>query len=342
MKVQRFNKYAEIPGSNLFLDRIPVFATQNYADYLKEVKGHDTIWLVKLENNTVSFLIPFVIIKKLIFSKGYFLTDIISFDSDYTLEKENEFIEDVVLYIKKNKLCDWIQQGPNWALFNTFPAGAKAVKFGTYKIFLKKNREEELLKKMNRYHRKDINYAIRTKVEIKKGNEYLNSCLSIIKETAKEAGLSAPSSTDIEKLITFFKDDLKIYVSYFDNIAQTAAIFIRSKYCTYGLYAGSITGALRGSNVYLFWEAIKDGMVNNCDCFDFVGGRINPLPGSKLERIQRFKEHFGSEFIQGYLWKMNFSAIKYYLYQIPVSMILLAMNKKYKPDIIDQEIKRMK
>src|SRR4030095_9404392 len=147
-------------------DRIPVFATQNYADYLKEVKGHDTIWLVKLENNTVSFLIPFVIIKKLIFSKGYFLTDIISFDSDYTLEKENEFIEDVVLYIKKNKLCDWIQQGPNWALFNTFPAGAKAVKFGTYKIFLKKNREEELLKKMNRYHRKDIHYAIRTKVEI--------------------------------------------------------------------------------------------------------------------------------------------------------------------------------
>jgi hypothetical protein len=63
MSVQRFFKFADIPGSELFLPRIPVFATQNYADYLNEFKGHNTTWFVKLENNIITHLLPFAINK---------------------------------------------------------------------------------------------------------------------------------------------------------------------------------------------------------------------------------------------------------------------------------------
>jgi hypothetical protein len=56
--------------------------------------------------------------------------------------------------------------------------------------------------------------------------------------------------------------------------------------------------------------------------------------------MQRFKEHFGGEFIEGYLWKMNFSLLKYYLYQFLVRTILFLKGKKYKADIIDEELKR--
>jgi len=340
MLLCKFNNYADIPGSEFFSEKIPIFATQNYADYLKELKGHKVIWFAHLEeNNAVTYLLPFVVIKKRLFTKGYFLTGVVSFDYVIKTEKEKEFLEVVVSYIKENKLCDWIQQGPNWALFNTVPSGSKAVKFGTYKIFFENKREEDLLKEMNRYHRKDINFAIRSKVEIKKGIEYINDCLSIIKDTAKEAGLYSPSPAEIEKLLLYFKDNLRIYVSYFDNIPQSAAMFLCNKYCIYGLYAGSTTGALRGSNAYLFWEAIKDGKENNCSSFDFVGGRVNPEPGSKLERIQRFKVHFGSEFVQGNLWRMNFSVNKYLVYRILIRIIFLVKMKKYKPDIVDQEIK---
>jgi hypothetical protein len=340
MLLSKFNNYEDIPGRKIITEKIPVFAAQNYADYLKEFKGHNVVWFANVkENNTVSFLLPFAVIKNIMLRKGYFLTGVLSFDSGNTVEKESEFLESVISYIKKNNLCDWIQQGPNWALFNTVPSGSKAVRFGTYKIFFKDNNEEDILKKMNRYRRKDINSAIRSKVEIKKGLEYLNDCLSIIEDTSREANLYSPSLTEIEKLLLYFKDNLKIYVSYFNNVPQSAAIFLFNKYCMYGLYAGSIAGAVRGSNAYLFWEAIKDGKEKGCDSFDFVGGRINPLPGSKLERIQRFKEQFGSEFVQGYIWKMNFSVIKYTIYQILIRLIYLVKNKKYKPDIIDQELK---
>jgi hypothetical protein len=340
MKVCKFVKYVDIPGSEFFSEKIPVFATQNYADYLKESKGHDIIWFACLEgNNAVSYLIPFVVIKKKIFSKGYFLTGVVSFNQLYAAEKEKEFLDNVIIHIKANKLCDWIQQGPNWALFNTVPSRAKAAKFGTYKIFMENKSEEDLLKAMNRYHRKDINFAKRNKVEIRKGFEYINDSLLIIRSTSKEAGLYSPSQAEIEKLAFYFKDNLRIYVSYFDNIPQSAAIFLSNKYCIFGLYAGSIGGAIRGSNAYLFWEAIKDGKENNCAGFDFVGGRVKPEPGSKLERIQRFKEHFGSEFVQGYLWKLKFSNTKYYLYHILIRLFYLAKFKKYKPDIIDQESK---
>lgn len=342
MPVNKYNSFKEIPGSELFSERIPIFAGQNYADYLKEIKNHDTIWFANLENNKVAYLLPFAIIKKTIFRKGYFITGVVSFDPGNSPEKEKTFLEDAVLYIRKNKLCDWIQQGPNWALFKTVPSGAKAVKFGTYKIVLENNTEEDILKKMNRYHRKDINYAIRSGVEIKKGDEYINDCLSIIKNTAKEADLSSPSSTEIEKLLFHFKDNLKIYVSYFNKAPQSAAIFLYNSYCTYGLYAGSIPGALRGSNAYLFWKAIEDVMQNNCSSFDFVGGRINPPPGSKLERIQRFKKHFGCEFVQGYLWKMNFSMTKYQVYNLLIRAMYLIKGQKYNQDIIDEETGRMK
>lgn len=340
MLVYRYDYFADIPGCEIHSGKIPIFATQYYADYIKEIKGHETVWFAYLENGTAYYLLPFAVIKKLIFRKGYFVTALVSFEQDSSLEKEKEFLDNVVLYIKKQKLCDWIQQGPNWAIFNTVPSGSKAVMFGTYKISLKDKSEEDIFKMMNRYHRKDINYAIRSKVEIKKGIDNINDCLSIIQDTAKEADIYSPSIIEIKKLLLYFQDNLRIYVSYFNNVPQSAAIFLCNKYCTYGLYAGSITGALRGSNAYLFWEAIKDTKKNNSVYFDFVGARMNPPPDSKLQRIQRFKEHFGSELIQGYLWKMNICVFKYNIYQFLVRMIYSAKGKKLMPDIIDQELKK--
>ena len=342
MLVNKFNKFFDIPGGRLFFEKIPIFATQNYADYLKEIKNHDTVWFAHIENNTACYLLPFTVVKKLIFRKGYFLTGVISFIRENSPKKEKEFLENVIFHIKKDNLCDWIQQGPNWALFNTFPSGSKAVKYGTYRINLKDKNESELFKAIKKIDRQDINKAIRSEVKIKKGGDYLESSLEIINDTAKKGDLQLLTLDEAKKLLFYFNDNLKIYVSYKDNIQQSATIFIGNKYCLYAFYSGSKKGPFRGSNSYLFWEAIKDAKNGNSIFFDFVGARINPPPGSKLERIQRFKEHFGSEFVQGYLWKMNFSYIKYFIYRIIVRLMYFVKMKRYKPDIIDEEIKRMK
>ena len=39
MLVYRFNNYRDIPGIDGFSEKIPIFATQNYADYIKDFKN---------------------------------------------------------------------------------------------------------------------------------------------------------------------------------------------------------------------------------------------------------------------------------------------------------------
>jgi lipid II:glycine glycyltransferase (peptidoglycan interpeptide bridge formation enzyme) len=138
----------------------------------------------------------------------------------------------------------------------------------------------------------------------------------------------------------YFRDKSKIYVSYLDDVPQTAVIFLGNEYCTYALYAGSIIKAFRGANSYLDWEAILEAKKCNSSYFDFVGARINPEPGSKLERIQNYKSRFGSEFVQGYLWKMVISKRKYFIYKTILKIYFLLKNNKIKKDIIDQEFEK--
>jgi hypothetical protein len=338
MKINIFQRFEDIPNSNLLLDKIPVFATPNYANYLKETKNQVTFWFTSVENDSPTFLIPFVINKKIIFRKGYFITGVVSLNSDNSIEKEAEFLEDVVSYIKENKICDWIQQGPNWALFNTFPTGSKAVEFGTYKILLKDRSETELYSSIKKNCRQDINRVQRGMIIIKKGIEYLDDCLKVINRTAKIANLQLLNTEDVKKLYFSFKDKLMISVSYLENTSQSGAIFLGNEYCTYALYAGSINKALRGANAYLDWEAIRDAKNNNSICFDFVGARVNPIPGSKQERIQNYKKHFGCEFVRGYIWKIVISKWKFHFYNMLLKIYFLISNKKIKKDIIDQEL----
>ena len=340
MELKIYYKFADIPDSNLFVNKIPIFATQNYVDYLKDLKNQDTIWFACLENKSVSCLLPFTIKKKSIFKKAYFLTGVISLNPGNSLEKEEEFLNNVIDYVKKNKLCDWIQQGTNWALFNIAPKGSKSVKFGTYKIFLNNKSETDLFNSLHRNIRQDINRARKELVEIKKGINYLNDCLMIINNTAEKANLGLLSSTETEKKLRYLGDNLKIYVSYFDNIPQSAKIFLGNEYCTYALYAGSTAKAFRGANVYLEWEAIMDAKNRNSNYFDFVGGRINPEPGSKLERIQKYKSRFGTEFVQGYIWKMEICRVKFKVYKTLLKLYFFLKNKKMKKDIIDQEFEK--
>ena len=70
--------------------------------------------------------------------------------------------------------------------------------------------------------------------------------------------------------------------------------------------------------------------------YDFVGARINPIPGSKQEGIQRFKSRFGGELKIGYLWKYSISPLKVRLYQTYIKL-KNSRSHSYTKDIIDQE-----
>ena len=75
--------------------------------------------------------------------------------------------------------------------------------------------------------------------------------------------------------------------------------------------------------------------------FSFVGCRINEDENSKFHGIQRFKERFGGELKQGYLFKLDFNPFRHCLFNFLLAFRnLIKGNHKFviQKDIIDQEI----
>ncbi|MFO7525505.1 MAG: peptidoglycan bridge formation glycyltransferase FemA/FemB family protein, partial [Ignavibacteriaceae bacterium] len=267
---------------------------------------------------------------------GMVLTATIQLDENIDLKTEKEFLNSIIEIIKQKKLCDWIQQSPNWAIFNSPPNGADSAPFGTYKISLQGKSTEELFNSIQTKDRSDIRKAIKEGVEIKSGFNLLNEAMALISATAEKADISLPSKEELH----YLKENIQVLISYYQTVPQSSAIFYTNKYAWYNMYAGTKDKPFRGSNSLLYWSAIKSAREKSVLFFDLVGAQINPDPGSKQEKIQRFKEHFGVELFKGYMWKMPISKFKYYMYDYLIKTFFLISRRKFKGDIIDRERNR--
>lgn len=333
--------YTNFPNEFIDETQIPVFCTTGYVNYLKDVKSQDVFWFAGFKNDMMICIIPFSIIKKTIFKKGYFLTAVVNVNAQDEIY-EKEFLEEVIHYIKEKKLCDWIQQPPTWVLFGEVPTNSIYCEFGTYRIELDNKDENELFDKLDRSAHREIRRATLNKVIIKRGLEWWEDCSKVFSLKGARGNIKFPDKNEMEQLLDYLHDNIIIYTCYYNDIPQASLIVISNKFCTYGLYAGTITKPLYGSNYLLFWHAIKEAKLSGVKYFDFVGARINPIIGSKQEGIQIFKNHFGGELVQGFLWKMVFNKKKYKLYIFLLVLYYKVTGKKRKYDIIDQENERLK
>ena len=339
MKLSVIIKLKNIPNYDKIVDSIPIFATQVYADYLKETKNYNTIWFMA-KIHEMDYVIPFGVKKKGPFKKGLFLSEVICFDAENIIEHEKEFLNEIVAYIKKNNLCDWIEQPPNWALFNTYPNNAVFAKFGTYRIDLSKFTEDELFANIKRNDRQDINKALRENVEIVKDDKCFEDSIDLINNTLSIEKIDSFTKDKLDTIRSFFKNNYLDYTAYFNKIPQSSCIYFFNSFSTYAMYAGS-SKPVRGSNSLLYWEANKDSKKRNIKYFDFVGARINPDIDTKQYRIQKFKAHFGTELKEGFIWKMILNKKKYILYKLFIRINNMLKGKKNKGDIIDQELIRL-
>lgn len=334
------NRFSDLRISDHIKDEIPIFATQLYADFIFKTKGYCTIWFVYDIGTEAQYIIPFATLKKTIFRKGLFLTATIKIGEPDI--KEQDFLENVVEYIKENKICDWISQPSNWAVFNTYPKKAIFCPFGTYKADLQGTlSDEELLLTFQPKCRASTRKAIRNGVEIKEGKSFLTDSFLLIKQTALRNNNGYPTLNDLRNEIELLSGNILIYVSYYNKQPQTTTILYSTAYCMYAIYAGSKPEAVNGANTLLYFKAFLDAKQRNVRYMDFVGARINPPKDSKFYRIQEFKSKFGTTFHSGYLWKMTISPIKFRLYKFILWIITLVNIRRHSRDIIDQEIERL-
>jgi hypothetical protein len=309
-----------------FKGLLPIVAMPEYL----ETWGMDYGYLVE-----DGLILPYFIEKRSIFTRLIFTTGVLG-QSENT---EERFLNNAVDYIRKNIRIDFISVPNNTALFNTYPANSVYCRFGTYVIDLTLP-EEELFANIHSKHRNVIKKSLKDGVEITRGPENFDKCIDLIILTLQRQNMLYLSKMIYKKLSDNLGENIDFWIATKDGEVQGSSLLIWNKgHSAYYLSGGSIISPYQGSMNLLHWEAIKLMKTRGVREYNFVGARISPDEGSRLEGIQRFKSRFGGEMRTGYLWKLPVNMVKYRLYYLSAHSIAFIQRKRYHGDVIDQEKK---
>lgn len=316
--------------SKQHLSFLSIFATK---DYLSS-KSKDYGWFIDK-----NFIIPYYVDKKLFFKYIVFSSETIYLNNNLPKDNEKIFLNEVILDIKKNlPYIDFIIQSPTNVVFNTFPDNALHCRFGSYQIDLAQD-EDTLFSNLHSKHRNVIKKAIKDGVIVRKEVEFKNSAFKLVQDTMLRQDMNPPSKDIFDNEVKKLGNNLKFYVAIKDEKVQGTAIIYWNENGAYYVHGGSCESPYSGSLNLMHWEIIKDMKSTGVKLYDFVGARIKPKEGSKLEGIQRFKSRFGATMKTGYLWKYPIKPFKYKLFEFLKKINAKVKNMQYFGDIIDQESK---
>lgn len=281
-------------------------------------------------------ILPFTKRKRLFFNYIQLSTTVIGAKDE---KDENDFLEMALPFFKKHIRADYITS-TGTSIFNTYPKGSSFCKFGSYILNLEKS-EDELFTGLHSKHRNVIRKAQKDGLIVAHGKEYLTDCYKLINDTFSRQGFLSPSLENIQRLDSL-GENISFVIVKDDKEIHGCAILLWSKnHSCYYLHGGSSKHPHSGAMNLLHWETILRMKKNEVLFYDFVGGRLSPDEGSRLEGIQRFKSRFGGDFKVGYLWKYSFNSFNYKLYSFLLSTYFkLFKGLKYEGDAIDQERKR--
>lgn len=305
-----------------------IFSTEKY---LKST-GSEYGWIGGFTGGSLKFVLPFIVKRKFFFRYLQFQTATIYLDPNLTINDEKDFLNSAVKFLSKEEI-DFIIQPPTYAVFKIYPDNAVFAPFGSYIVDLSLN-EDDLWSNVHQKHKNVIRRAVKNDVIIERGTQNLSSIHSMLVQTMARADMVFESNRDFCAFINELGNNVEIFTALYNGEPQGCAVFPFSSHSAYYLWGGSVEKPFLGALNLLHWEAMKYFKGLRVSYYDFVGARLKPVEGSKLEGIQRFKSRFGATMNQGYLWKMPLNKWKYNLYRY----LLMLKNRKEAVDIIEQEI----
>ena len=278
-------------------------------------------------------IVPIEIKKRLFFNIGRLI------DEPYPYCNQ-EIIDELIIFLKKEKLVHFLLATPNYIPFSIYPKESIFCEFGTYRLNLN-NSIEQLFQNLHSKHRNVIRKCEKENLKIITNQKsILKECYILFKETMDRSKMEYPSFEYLENLVDKMPENIYYSVVYYNNIPQGAIYLFYTEKRSYYIYGGSVLKPFTGAMNYLHWEAIKNLKLNNIKSYDFAGARVNPIKGSKTEGIQRFKSRFGATLYKGYMWKYIFNKPMYFFYVQIIRFISFKNKTKYNGDIIDQENSR--
>ncbi|MCK4441297.1 MAG: peptidoglycan bridge formation glycyltransferase FemA/FemB family protein [Sulfurovaceae bacterium] len=306
---------------------MPIFFSESYL----KTESNEYGWITGYINNKQIVTILYFIHSKLIFRLLRFTNETYFFDKKFKKSYEEEFLNKLVKIVKKLNI-DMIIQPTTNVVFDNFPTNSIYAPFGSYKIDLTQD-EEQLWNNLHSKHRNVIRNAKKKGIQVFENEYDINEIYEIINTTFARSSISFISKDKFIKQINNLKSNVKVFVAKTqDGKIQGCAVIPYSNYSGYYSHGGSISHPLTGAMNYLQWKVIISLKKSNVNYYDFVGARISPIKGSKLEGIQKFKKRFGSTLYIGYMWKYPIKPLKSKLFEFIYRIL-----KKSEGDIIDQE-----
>lgn len=314
-------------------EELPISASEQYLSSISNQYG----WFVQ-KNNSHEIYLAYAIKKIGFFNCIIFYSDISSIDKNVNIESNIQscFLEACLDYAKNKLNCDVVLPSPAFVISKVRPEKLDVAPFGTFYIDLT-NDESILWNNIHSKHRNVIRKAKSNSININFNADEFLMVLNFINNSQKRTGGNEINFNYWQKLSNKIPNNILIVTAKKNDEIQGAAIFLYSKYSSYYILGGSINKPLLGSMNLLIWESMMYFKDKNINRFDFVGARLNPLPGSKIEGIQLFKHRFGSEIKKGFIFKGKLSN-KYYLFKLLLVIINFIKNKK-SIDIVEEIIR---
>lgn len=304
---------------------LPIFAK---AEFLRAV-GDEYGWLGGVDEcGSLRCVLPYTVIRKAGVRMVRFRNETFPCGTGVDVLGEKSFLNSVVQYFRKTG-ADVIIPASNNAIFRTYPDLATAAPYGTYFIALEKP-ERDLWAVVSAGHRRHVRSAEKSGVQVRNAPECVTAAHTIVRDTFAKSSMPFMSSGKFSRLIGGLEGNVHLLIAEWQGKVQCCAVNAFSQHTAYYMYGGSIPDAVPGAMHLLHWEAIRMYRRMDVRRYDFYGARIDPEPGSKAAGLATFKERFGAELDQGYIWKCGISTLKSAIYSLGVRWLR-------RGDIVDAE-----
>jgi Acetyltransferase (GNAT) domain len=295
---------------------LPVYASETFLRTVANEYG----WIGGSDHaGQLRCILPYAVMRKAGFRIVRFRLATVPLQGDLDLAQEKSFLNNATEYLRSTGV-DLIMPGANSAVFRTYPDGADAAPYGTFIKDLDQP-EDALMKAIHSTFRYNIRRAIRERVEVKEGLQYLDTAYGLVGDTLKRSGQSFRKYDEFKKTVKSLGEQVKILVAERDGVCQGCMVSPFSQHTAYTWYCGSRPEPVIGAMHLLHWEAMCRFRKMGVKHFDFQGVRIDPDKGSKQEGILNFKSRFGGTLVQGYVWKYSFRPMKSAAYDIAIRLL---------------------
>ena len=315
-------------------EELPIFCSDRF---LRTISG-EYGWIEgRDESGRRRCVLPFCVIHRGGMQLVRFTAQTVSIGSELTLDAEKSFLNAVVEIFRRRK-ADLILPPTFASLFRTFPDGAIAAPYGTYVVDLSQD-ESTLWKAVHPKHRNMVRSAERLGLRVRLAPDSIDMAARLVEGSFERSAhrfidrmrLKFRFSRDsIVAEVQSLGDNVAVLVAEGDGQIQAAAIVPFSEPCAYYMHGGSAAGARPGAMNLLQWEIMKHFKAIGVHSYNFVGARLEPVPGSKHEGIVNFKKRFGGSLTRGFMWKYVLTPSKVWMY-------MLASKFRSGGDVVDQE-----